>query len=320
MPKISVVVPIYNVEDYLPRCVDSILGQTFSDFELFLVDDGSPDNCGKICDEYAKIDERTQVIHKENGGLSDARNVALDRATGEYLAFVDSDDYIASNCLELLYNAAQKHDAKLVVGNMLSVDEEENIKDFYCPHKEETVLKGRDILETLTQPCAVNRLYKTELFKNIRYPAGRLYEDVFVYHKILEQVEKIIFVGQATYYYFLRKGSIMRSEYNVKFADIIEALESRLKWLEKIGAEDYARETRLFIYSRVGVALALLDPTNAEEQARIDIAKRVYADCYESLMSDKKVSTKQKARCWMLRHNPKLHSKLYGKNMPIALG
>ena len=124
MPEISVIVPVYKVEKYIKKCVDSILAQSFTDFELWLVDDGSPDNCGTICDEYAKKDERVKVIHKKNGGLSDARNVALDVMQGKYVFFVDSDDWISNDALESTYEALKRTGTKVATGNIVSVYED----------------------------------------------------------------------------------------------------------------------------------------------------------------------------------------------------
>ncbi|MBQ6543175.1 MAG: glycosyltransferase family 2 protein, partial [Clostridia bacterium] len=154
MPLISVIVPVYKVEKYLPRCLDSILSQSFTDFELLLVDDGSPDSCPEICDEYARRDRRISVIHKENGGLSSARNAALERATGKYVSFVDSDDYITADALQTLYSALTETDSDIAVGNMMSIDESGNISDFYIPAAGRTLLEGDEILSTLNQPCA----------------------------------------------------------------------------------------------------------------------------------------------------------------------
>ena len=133
MPQISVIVPVYKVEKYIHKCVDSILAQTFTDFELWLVDDGSPDHCGAICDEYAQIDTRVKVIHKKNGGLSDARNAALDVMNGKYIFFVDSDDWISEDALEIMYSALERTGAKVATGNIVSVREDGTEQALYSP-------------------------------------------------------------------------------------------------------------------------------------------------------------------------------------------
>lgn len=320
MPEISIIVPVYKVEKYLNKCVDSILGQTFSDFELWLVDDGSPDNCPAICDEYAQKDSRVKVLHKPNGGLSDARNAALDVMTGDYVTFVDSDDYLAPDAVEILYDALIRNDADVSVGNMKSVNEKNETADFYVPCTEETVLTGEDILSTILQPCAPNRLYRAEIFKDIRYPVGRLYEDVFVYHKVLAKTKKMVLTGKTVYYYLVRSGSIMHGDYNIRFTDIIDAIKERYEWLDSTGQTGLADEARLFIYSRTAVAYAHLDKNDPVHAARLEEIRKIYADCYKILIKKESLSAKQKIRLWLLMYFPAVHTKLFGKKMPIALG
>lgn len=320
MAIISVIVPVYKVEELLPQCVDSILNQTFRDFELWLVDDGSPDRCGEMCDEYAAKDARIRVIHKPNGGLSDARNAALDKVTGEYITFVDSDDWLPPDSFQTMYDALVKNGADVAVGNMLSVTDEGEEGKFYWPAEKETVLTGDDVFQTFCQPCAPNRLYRAEIFKELRYPVGRLYEDVFIYHNVLDHVNKLVFTGRLNYYYRLRSGSIMRSAYSIRFTDIIDAVMERVKWLEGKGQTLLANEARLFIYSRVAVAFAHLDKKVEKEAKRLDEVFAIYKECYSKMMQDRTIGIKQKARLWLLRYCPALHSRLFGKRMPLALG
>lgn len=320
MSVISVIVPVYRVENFIHRCVDSVLGQTYADLEIILVDDGSPDGCPAICDEYAEKDSRVKVIHKPNGGLSDARNAALDVMTGQYVTFVDSDDYLAPDAIETLYDALIKTNADIAVGNMKGVNEAGEISDFYTPAAEETVLTGEGTLSTLNQPCAQNRLYKKDIFAELRYPKGRLYEDVFIYHGILAQTKKIVLTGTTVYYYLIRSGSIMHGEYNIRFTDIIDAIKSRYEWLDSIGQRELANEARLFIYSRVAVAYAHLDKNIPEHKKRLDEITAIYNECYAVLMKSPDIGAKQKVRLLLLKYCPKLHTELFGKKMPLALG
>ena len=320
MPLISVIVPVYKVEPYLARCVDSILAQTLPDLELWLVDDGSPDGCPALCDAYAARDERVRVIHKENGGLSSARNAALDRFAGQYVCFVDSDDYLALDALETMYAALCETDADVAVGNMRSFDENGTERDFYTPAAERTVLEGDAILTTLNQPCAQNRLYKAAIYRTLRFPEGRLYEDVFVYHKVLAQCRRMVLTGKVGYYYMIRSDSIMHSSYDIRFTDIIYAIRDRYEWLDAIGQPQLANEARLFIYSRVAVAYAHLDKKDPAHRERLAQITEVYRDCYRVLMKDGSVSAKQKLRLWLLYRLPALHTALFGKKMPLALG
>lgn len=320
MPQISVIVPVYKVEKYIRKCVESILAQTFTDFELWLVDDGSPDNCGNICDEYAQKDARVKVIHKENGGLSDARNTALDVMNGKYVFFVDSDDWISKDALEIMHSALERTGAKVATGNIVSKYEDGRETVLYAPTQHERILLGDEMLTTLHQPCACNRLYDAELFQTLRYPVGRLYEDAFTYHKILAQIDKMVLVGRNTYYYLIRGGSIMNSAYNIRFTDIVDAVYDRAVWLDSIGQKKLADETRLFVYSQVSVAYAHLNRKDSHHLKRLREIKAIYDECYDKLIFSDYVESKQKIRLFVLKYLPALHTVLWGKRIPINLG
>ena len=210
--KISIIVPCYNVEQYLPKCIDSILNQTYQNFEVWLVDDGSPDRCGEICDEYAKKDARIKVIHKKNGGLADARNVALDVITGEYVVCVDSDDYISPTHIEGLYHLIEKYGADVSVNT-------------FCPFYEgaspnpspksakDWVLDGLHATEMMFyqehfDTTAWGKMYKASLFDGIRYPKGLLFEDLPTTYRLLLKANKVVFNDEQSYFYLLRSNSI----------------------------------------------------------------------------------------------------------------
>lgn len=217
-PEVSIVVPVYKVEEYLDECVRSILGQTFSNFELILVDDGSPDRCGELCDGYAKEDERVRVIHKENGGLSDARNAGIDIARGYYLLFVDSDDAITPDHLEYLYQAAEEYDADIVQGNRSMYPERlgkdrpdrRNVPyDIRFFTREEAL---SDFLTYTTQYTNVwAKLYRKELFKKTRFPKGKLSEDEYTTYKLILESEKVVCLPKMIYFYRIREGSIVHT-------------------------------------------------------------------------------------------------------------
>ena len=216
MPQISVIVPVYKVEKYLKRCVDSVLRQTFTDFELILVDDGSPDGSPQMCDQYAQQDGRVHVIHQKNGGLSAARNAGIDWAfansNSRWLTFVDSDDWIHPQTLEALLKAAQDNHVDVSICGFQKTNGEvaevlHNLpvqlwspEDFYVKHNANAII-------------AWGKLYKKECFLEIRYPVGKLHEDEFVTYKILFQCEKIAFVDKALYAYFQNPESITRSSW-----------------------------------------------------------------------------------------------------------
>ncbi|MCQ4948498.1 glycosyltransferase family 2 protein [Bittarella massiliensis (ex Durand et al. 2017)] len=226
-PTISIIVPVYKVEAYLDRCVQSILNQTFSDFELILVDDGSPDRCGQMCDVYAQGDRRVRVIHKKNGGLSDARNAGIDAARGEYLGFVDSDDEIAPDMYESLYRLLQEGDADLSVcglcdyfadGTAIPQAKQELKGVFAAEEALGEVLRGQSISVN-----AVNKLYKKNLFDGIRFPVGKTTEDGFIMVKLVAKTERVAVDTAVKYRYWRREGSITTGSFSEKDWNVVEA-------------------------------------------------------------------------------------------------
>lgn len=234
---ISVIIPVYKVEKYLCRCVDSVLAQTYANMEIILVDDGSPDNCPVMCDEYARQDSRVKVIHQENAGLSGARNAGIDMAQGQWLAFVDSDDYLAADFLERLYQAC------VDTGSSLSVCRWEYVRGETIPEHgtgETRVYTGREMLANLYVPdgayfvVAWNKLYRKELFEDIRYPLGRIHEDEATTYRIYDKVKKAAYVDRSLYGYFVTPVSITRG-FNPKRMDWVTAVAERLDFFEQKG-------------------------------------------------------------------------------------
>ena len=310
MPEISVIVPVYKVEAYLPRCVDSILAQTFTDYELWLVDDGSPDNSGKICDDYSKRDARIRVIHKPNGGLSSARNAALDECKGRYISFVDSDDWVTPDFLETLHSALVASGADISICGMINHFDDGHETVLYEPSTEPCVVEGDAIFDTLYQPCAQNKLYPASVFKTVRYPVGRWYEDVFAYNEILPMIHRIAYTGKNSYYYFIREGSIIHTAYCMKSTELIEACDARAQMLDRVNQPRHANMARLHIYSNLAEAYKKL-PKDATSKARLAELQGIFGRHYDALMSYPENGMKQRLRIWLLRHCPRLHSLLY---------
>lgn len=234
MAEVSIIVPVYQVEKYIRQCVDSILAQTFTDFELILVDDGSKDKSGQICDEYAVLDQRVKVIHKENGGLSDARNCGMDQAVGNYFMFVDSDDYIAPTMLEYLYKALMNKEADIAVCNFLHFFEEDRKRDFSTNIQSE-VLSGAEIFYSRKNErvygiwtVAWNKLYKRETLGNVRFRFGKYHEDEFWANDIYQMDIKVVTIPECLYYYRQRDNSIMGRKNIKRDFDILEALQERI--------------------------------------------------------------------------------------------
>lgn len=237
--KISIIVPIYNIEKYLKKCIESIIEQTYKDIEIILVDDESQDESGTISDEYAKKDERIKVYHKKNGGLSDARNFGIEKATGDFIMFVDGDDYIKPAMCEILLRALIENDADVSICNYQYVSENpQDVKrwekqNLSQPIRNE-VITGRSVIEE--KFCeekhwywvvAWNKLYKKDIFKDIRFPYGKIHEDEFIIFDVFNSVNKLACVEADLYCYVQREGSIMNQEYNIKRLDAAEAFIKR---------------------------------------------------------------------------------------------
>lgn len=239
MPTISVIVPVYKVELYLRRCIDSILGQTFTDFELILVDDGSPDNCPAICDEYAAKDSRVHVIHQENGGLSAARNAGIDWAfahsDSEWLNFVDSDDWVHPEYLKVLLDTAEKGHVEIAITELYRTPQYE-LKTIHQPKCEffgpkEYYLYAINETDNMT---ACGKLYRRNLFIHIRFPNGRIWEDLATTYKLLFSATQIAFINKEYpyYYYYYNKDSITHVKWTQSNLDELIAYEEQIKFFQ----------------------------------------------------------------------------------------
>ena len=238
---ISVIVPVYKVEPYLDRCIQSIVDQTYSILEIILVDDGSPDNCPAMCDAWAAKDSRIKVIHKSNGGLSDARNAGMAAAKGEYIAFVDSDDWIAPEMLERLLRAMEKDNSDIAACTVKMVWEDGSLEELLTVQTncvldrnqaQETLLKE----DLLKQPVWY-KLYRREIIKDIPFEVGKLHEDVFWSYLAIGNASKVSIIDYIGYFYTQRGGSIMGEGYSLKRLDAIEAYENRYRYI----AESFPR-------------------------------------------------------------------------------
>lgn len=236
---ISIIIPVYNVEKYLKKCINSIIRQSYNNIEIILIDDGSTDNSGKICDEYALKDNRINVIHKENGGLSSARNVGIEKAHGKYITFIDSDDWIDEEMILTLLKIIKNEKSQIAVCNyFLAYNEniqiqKENIKTVNLSNIEALKkLYNEKLCTVMTIACC--KLFKRELFENIRFPEEKLHEDEFTTYKLLYKAEKISYSNKKLYYYRQREGSIINSVFNKKKLDAIEAFEERILFIERV--------------------------------------------------------------------------------------
>ena len=229
-PLVSVIIPIYKVEPYLRQCVDSVICQSYKNLEIILVDDGSPDNCPKICDEYAQQDSRVKVIHKPNGGLSDARNAGIEIATGEYLSFVDSDDLIHIRMIEILMKPLiENKDLKMSVCQSLKFYDCDII-DINQAIRPTEIVDYRFFLTKNLWATAWCKIYQRKLFKDIRYPVGRIHEDEFTTYKIYYEAKKFAYTDSQLHFYRQREGSIMDSMTIKRLVDVHDALKGQVEF------------------------------------------------------------------------------------------
>lgn len=235
LPLISVIVPVYNAEKYIKKCLDSIINQTYRNLEIITVDDGSTDNSGLICDEYAKKDSRIIVIHINNSGVSAARNQGLKIAKGDYIGFVDSDDYISENMYEMLFSAMKKDDADLVCCNYIQVNEQGiPFSDQQLPIKDECITAEEALSYFILWGCyyvaPCNKLYKAHIFHTLTFPVEKRYEDLYIIHKIISQCNKISHVSKVLYYYARHEGSFTLEKFNIQEFDFAEAMINIYKY------------------------------------------------------------------------------------------
>lgn len=269
-PAVSIIVPVYRVEAYLQKCVDSILHQTLQDWELILVDDGSPDNCPAICDENARRDARIRVIHQKNAGLSAARNAGLDAARGDWVGFVDSDDWIAPEMYETMLRRVQQDGSQLAVCNYLFVAEDGTILPKESSITQDAVLNRVQALEHIQRgyfTIAVNRLYQRSQFDAVRFPVGKLHEDEYVAHRIYDQCEKVSVVAQPLYYYLQRDGGISKQRPSIRRClDKAEGVLSRAQFGWEQRLDSVAFSACVGAVCALADAWALKDGTPEEKQ------------------------------------------------------
>ena len=244
--KISVIVPIYKVEPYLRRCIDSILAQTHENFELILVDDGSPDNCGAICDEYAAKDHRITVIHRENGGLSAARNTGIDwvfeNSDSQWITFVDSDDCVRPQMLAHLYNAVTASGLKLSMCELNIFSKDPELETRFADDLDIRTMSGRELCkswyrgEFLMRVCAVAKLYHRDLFREFRFPVGKIHEDQSLIPRVVYTAGQAALIpGQYYCYLHNRSGSIMNEDFSIRRFDDVDGVNDCIRFYESQG-------------------------------------------------------------------------------------
>lgn len=286
---ISVIIPVYRVENFIKRCVDSVIVQTYQNIEIILVDDGSDDECPTICDGYKKIDPRVKVIHKANGGLSDARNAGIEHAKGEYLLFIDSDDFIANTMIEKLYMSILDNKSDVAICEFRRVNDHGIGSPCDIDYSADKRVFSREEIFSLFDNkkyswllgVAWNKLYKRKIFKELRYPVGKVHEDDFISHEIYSRVESVSFVYDELYYYVQRESSIMGESYSFKRIDEAEAQLNRIDFAIKTGRTCLIRKSEKIVLRVLWNATRNASSTNIVEKRRLAALLERYKITYK---------------------------------------
>ncbi|WP_455635074.1 glycosyltransferase family 2 protein [Parabacteroides sp.] len=296
---ISVVIPVYNVEKYLNKCVSSITEQTYEDLEIILVDDGSTDDSSRLCDVWKQKDKRINVVHKHNGGLSDARNVGIEIASGEYISFIDSDDFISPDYFDYLFALMAGNDADISVCQRYEVDENDNIIKLGRKVSNRVIRGNESCMKVFLTDRSIDtpawgKLYKRNLFKDsgIRYPVGRLHEDVFTTYKLIHLCSVVVTGSKALYAYRVRSGSIVNSNFSEKHLDTIYGRKELVRFI----SDNYPSLLRLatpgLIHS-ANICLIRIGKSGVDVTPYLSLIKPLYKDnIRDYLMSDCRFASK----------------------------
>ena len=294
---VSVVIPVYNVQEYIEKCINSLINQTYSNIELILVDDGSIDNSGNICDNWSNKDSRIKVIHKENGGLSSARNEGLKYVNGQYVMFVDSDDYISTNAIKEMISVIQSKNADIVISNRIHFYDDgteivkyKQLNDIFIMNSEQAIKEmNYNRCFDMSAHC---KLYKSSLFKNIKFPIGKLSEDMFVMYKIFDKADIIIYFPKPLYYYYQRSGSISKTpklnyDYVQAFKEQMEYIRERYPSLINLTNATYAL-SHMTIYNAVIVNGGRI------EKEKLNSFRKIVREKLKEIFSEKRIEKKRK--------------------------
>ena len=304
--KISIIIPVYNTEKYLRKCLNSIINQTYFNIEILIIDDGSKDGSSVIYNEFKNKDDRIKVICKENGGLSDARNVGIAHATGVYICFVDSDDYVEEKYIEAMYYQIKKNSADICCcGKIIEYPN----KKIYRNNKKDFITDSVEALKFYLQKkeidnSAVDKLFKKELFDDIRFPVGKYYEDIGTIYKVITISKIIVHIKTPLYHYVMRSGSICHEQYSEKQLDSLYMTRQAIKYIDELYPQlieytnvYYALElitTIRQIYHYMGRKVLERDYKNIEDE---------YTNKYSEFIHNKYISFPKKIMMFLLRHH-----------------
>ncbi|MBU3877048.1 glycosyltransferase [Faecalicatena sp. AGMB00832] len=312
MPLVTVIVAAYNVERYIEKCIESLRNQTWKELELLLIDDGSTDKSGEICDHFANVDSRVRVIHKKNGGVADVRNLGVAEARGTYLMFVDGDDYVEPEFVEYAANAAMRNRADIVILDFEEVEESTGRVDRWSMNVErDTPINVGQVPKMLiTTPCPWNKLYRTKFWREteLQYPLGRNYEDLTVVPMLLAKAERIIYLdSKPLYHYILHEGSIMRSKnFQKSFEDRKAAIEDIVSYFKEQGIYNFfsseleylAFEHAFFVPTK---EVLLYDPKSPYLEQFREYVKGIYPNASKNPYIGECLSIKDKIMLWLIQ-------------------
>ncbi|MBR3167082.1 MAG: glycosyltransferase family 2 protein [Erysipelotrichaceae bacterium] len=303
LPLVSVILPIYNVEKYLARCLDSVVSQTYHNLEIILVDDGSTDGSGSIAERYAETDKRITVYHKKNGGLSSARNYGIDRCNGEYLTFIDSDDYVESDYVSYLFELLNNQTYKLSICSIYN-DFEDSGRVVDNGDHTKRILSAKEAIEMmcyhdLVDTCAYAKMYHRDLFKDVRYPEGKLFEDIGTTYLLFDQNEAISCGFESKYHYVIRRNSIVTGQYNPKKLDLLEMTDQMADYVASRYPDLKEAVLRRRVYARFSTLNQLLD-VKGNEDTKSGIVSFIKANA-QSVLRDPKTPKRDRAAFYMLR-------------------
>lgn len=314
-PKVSIVVPVYNVESVIHKSLYSIVNQTYKDYEVLLIDDGSIDMSGKICDEYAKKYEFVRAFHRENGGLSDARNFAIPYIKGQYVTYVDSDDYIEPDFLEVMIMILNDYKADMVISSTieeLSYNYPEN-RVVYSP-KDIILFSSEEALEEMcyermfgTSACA--KLLPVELVKRYPFPVKKTYEDLATIYKMIGDVKRVAYTNLKLYHYIVRKGSIRNSGWKQSVIEVMEAADSLMEYINAKYPQIYDAAVQRYFFSMNEVYVRAF--SEADYLQIIAVYREKAKRMKKSILHNKKIYLVQKIRYFLMLYGPKLYRKIW---------
>ena len=309
---ISVIIPVYKVEKYIRRCIDSVLNQSYKNIEIILVDDGSPDNCGKICDEYKEIDKRVCVFHKENGGLSDARNYGVMHARGEYIVFIDSDDYVENDYIDYLFSLINKYGTKMSLCQHRTIFNNGHIKEINLTG--DSIMSCKDCLENMLYHNIIDtsawaKMYHKSLLKDVFFPKGKIFEDIGTTYLFFLQCDYIAVGYERKYNYIFHDDSIVNSVFNEAKFNMLEMTDKMAKDVESAIPELSKAVLRRRVYSRFSTLNQMLYSSQYDDEKH-EIINFIKTNKYNVLV-DKKAPKRDKIAIVLLCTSYNLYKRIW---------